>query len=253
MGSGNRDDVTSHDETSKQYYDEFSKQYDDRRGGNVPGGYHDLIDDLEVDTVRRYGTGKRVLEVGCGTGLLLARFNEFASKATGIDLSEGMLEKAKARGLDVTLASATQLPFADASFDVACSFKVLAHIPAIDDALSEMARVVAPGGYVIAEFYNPYSLRYVAKRIAGARAVGKNLDESAVFTRFDTPADAERRAPPGTRFVARRGIRIATPAAFALRLPLVAPVLNVVERSLVDSPLASVAGFYVAIYRKNDA
>jgi len=243
--------VTSHDETSKQYYDEFSKQYDARRGGREPGGYHDLVDDLEVDTVRRYGAGKRVLEVGCGTGLLLQRFAEFASKATGIDLSEGMLAKAKARGLDALLASATALPFESASFDVACSFKVLAHIPAIDEALAEMARVVAPRGYVIAEFYNPYSLRYLAKRIAGARSVGNNLDESAVFTRFDTPSDAARRAPRGTRLIARRAIRIVTPAAFALRVPLLAPALRTLEHTLVDSPMANLAGFFVAIYQKD--
>ena len=81
---------------SKSYYDEFSRRYDDRRGGREPGGYHDLLDDLEVGVVERYGAGKDVAEIGCGTGLLLERFARFARTAKGIDLSPGMLEKARA-------------------------------------------------------------------------------------------------------------------------------------------------------------
>ncbi|MFO0548232.1 MAG: methyltransferase domain-containing protein [Polyangiaceae bacterium] len=239
-----------HDEQSRSYYDEFSKRYDDRRGGRDPGGYHDLIDDLEVDLVRRYGAGRDVLEVGCGTGLLLQRFAEFARAAKGIDLSEGMLEKARQRGLEVTCATATELPFDDDSFDVACSFKVLAHIPAIDRALGEMARVVRPGGHVIAEFYNPLSLRFVAKRVAGHREVGRALREDGVFTRFDSPTEVVMRTPPGTELVATRGIRIVTPAAFALSMPVVAPILRRLEWALADTPAARFAGFYVAVFQK---
>ena len=60
--------------TSRSYYDEFAKRYDDRRGGRVRDGYHDLIDDLEVGFVRPFASGRDLLEVGCGTGLLLERF-----------------------------------------------------------------------------------------------------------------------------------------------------------------------------------
>lgn len=239
-----------HHARSRRYYDEFSKRYDDHRGGRRPGGYHDLVDDLEVDLVRRYGAGRDVLEVGCGTGLLLARFASFARAAKGIDLSEGMLEKAKERGLDVRVASATDLPFPDASFDVACSFKVLAHIQPIERALSEMARVVRPGGHVLAEFYNPNSLRFVAKKLAGPLSVGHKTDESHVFTRFDAPDAVERLTPAGMELVATRGIRIVTPAAFALRVPIVRTVLASTERALADTRAARLAGFYVAVWKK---
>src|SRR5690606_39017711 len=106
-----------------------------------------------------YGTGKDVLECGCGTGLILERIARFARSASGIDLSPGMLEVAKRRGLDVQEGSITSLPFPDASFDVTCSFKVLAHVPDIGRALAEMARVTRPSGVILAEFYNPWSLR----------------------------------------------------------------------------------------------
>src|SRR6204780_4787630 len=123
-----------HDAT-RAYYDEFSHRYEDERRPRRPDGYHALIDDLEVDLVERYGAGGDVLECGAGTGLLLERFARFAKSARGIDLSPGMLEGARARGLDVREASVTSIPFDDASFDVTCSFKVLAHVPDIGRAL----------------------------------------------------------------------------------------------------------------------
>lgn len=238
------------DSRSRAYYDSFAERYDDPRGGSEPGGYHDLIDDLEVEIVERFGRGADLLEVGCGTGLLLERFARFARSAKGIDLSPGMLARARDRGLEVAEASATELPFEDASFDLVCSFKVLPHVPDIDRAISEMFRVTRPGGFVVAEFYNPRSVRALAKRIAGARPVAEGVREDAVHTRFDTPEQAARRAPPGARVVTVRGIRILTPAAAALRVPVVGRMLVRAEHLLADGPLARFGGFYVVVWQK---
>jgi SAM-dependent methyltransferase len=237
-------------EQSRRYYDRFSARYEERRGGREPGGYHDLLDDLEVGIVERYGRGRHVLEVGCGTGLILERIARFAERAEGIDLSDGMLEKARARGLRVAQGSATELPFEDASFDVACSFKVLAHIPNIEGALSEMMRVVRPGGHVLAEFYNPISLRALAKRAAGAQPIAEGLKEDGVYTRFDTPDDVERLRPRDAEFVGARGIRVLTPAAVAMRIPGVRSALRWAEERVADGPLSRFGGFYVAVWRK---
>lgn len=245
----------SHDEhlaETRAYYDDFSRRYEKKRGGNDPGGYHDLIDDLEVDFVRRFGSGGDLLEVGCGTGLILARTAAFARKATGVDLSPGMLERARERGLDVREASATDLPFEDNSFDVAYSFKVLAHVREIERALSEMMRVVRRGGFVLAEFYNPRSFRGLAKRLGPPGAISDSKDESAVFTRFDLPDQARSYAPPGSRFVTARGVRVVTPAAAALRVPLVGDVLRRVEWLVCDSPLNAFGGFWIGAFRKEE-
>jgi len=244
------DTRTPHDHehlhATRAYYDEFAARYEDRRGGRDPGGYHDLVDDLEIDFVKRFGNGLDVLEVGCGTGLLLERIQEFARSARGVDLSPGMLSLARTRGLDVTEGSATSLPFPDASFDVACSFKVLAHVKEIRTALAEMARVVRPGGHVLAEFYNPLSLRGLVKRFGPAGAISARTREDAVYTRFDTPAEAAGHLPPGLRLTASRGVRIVTPAAAAMRLPGLRAVLRRVEWALCDSPLHRFGGFWIA-------
>jgi ubiquinone/menaquinone biosynthesis C-methylase UbiE len=236
--------------TTRAYYDEFARGYERHRRPNDPHGYHAMVDDLEVDLVQRYGRGGDVLECGCGTGLLLERIAKFAKSAAGLDLSPGMLEKARARGLDVREGSVTELPFADASFDVTCSFKVLAHVPEIAKALREMARVTRPGGVILAELYNAISLRALAKRLGPAGLISERTRESAVYTRFDTPWLVPRILPPGTRVEGARGVRIVTPAAAVMRIPFLGGALQRLERALADSPAAFFGGFYIAIIRK---
>lgn len=234
------------DDATRAYYDDFSAWYERDRGR----GYHQLIDDLEVEVARPYAEGRRALEVGCGTGLILQRVAAVASEAKGIDLSPGMLEKARARGLDVREGSATRLPFADASFDLVYSFKVLAHVPEIRDALAEMARVCAPGGVVLAEFYNPVSVRYLAKKLGGAGKISATRTEAEVYTRFDAPKDIPALLPPELTLERFCGVRVFTPMAGAVSVPVLGRVLRRAERVALRSPLARFGGFLVAVLRK---
>src|SRR5207248_2877427 len=163
----------------------------------------------------------------------------------------GMLAKAASRGLAVAQASATELPIASASVDVAYSFKVLAHVPDIAGALREMARVVRPGGWVIAEFYNARSLRRLVKALKPPSAVSDTTHDEHVFTRYDDARSIRSYLPGELEWVATRGIRVITPAAAVLRVPLLGPVVRWAEHRLADVPGArDVAGFLVAICRK---
>jgi len=188
--------------------------------------------------------------VGCGTGLILSRLAEVADHASGVDLSPGMLAGARQRGLDASLASATALPFGDDSFDLVCSFKVLAHVPDIAGALAEMVRVTRPGGRVLAEFYNPFSLRYVAKRLAGPGKISDGRTEADVYTRWDSPLVIPRLLPPRARLVGYHGVRVWTPAAFVHKVPVLGSLLARLEHLSVDSPLRYFGGFLVAELEK---
>lgn len=232
---------------NRAYYDDFASWYERER--HLP--YHRMLDDLEVETVERYGAGKQVLEVGCGTGLILGRVAQFARDACGIDLSGGMLAKAAARGLSVAQASATELPIATASVDVAYSFKVLAHIPDIAGAMREMARVVRPGGYVIAEFYNSRSLRRLVKAVKPPSAVSEQTHDEHVYTRYDDARAIKSYLPPELDWVATRGIRVVTPVAAVLRVPVLGAAVRWTEHKLADLPGArDLAGFLVAICQR---
>jgi len=102
--------------------------------------------------------GEHVLDVGCGAGmdsLVAAQMVGATGSVTGIDMTPEMVAKARGSvtemGLDnVTIVegSAEQLPFEDASFDVAISNGVIDLIPDKDAVFSEITRVLRPGGRI---------------------------------------------------------------------------------------------------------
>lgn len=231
----------------KDYYDEFSAWYENERGR----GYHQLIDDLEVDLVKRYGKEASVLEAGCGTGLILERVARFAGEAWGFDLSPGMLAKARERHLHVVQASVTHVPFADAQFDVVYSFKVLAHVPPIREAIAELARVTRPGGYMLLEFYNTESLRYLVKRFKPPTKISDRTTDREVFTRYDSIRTIKSYLPADCHLVTLRGVRVVTPAARLYNLAPVGALLTQIERRLADLPVfRRLGGFLIAVVQK---
>ncbi len=102
------------------------------------------------------GLGGRVLEVGIGTGLSLPSYRADVS-VTGIDASEQMLEKARARvaelGLthvsDLRLMDARALDFPADSFDHVTAMHIMSVVPEPERVMREMARVLRPGGTVL--------------------------------------------------------------------------------------------------------
>ena len=93
----------------------------------------------------------RVLEVGCGWGELaewLAR--ESGAEVVATDLSPRMVELARERGVDASVADVQALPFEDGSFDVAVAAWMLYHVPDLDRGIAELARVLRPGGRLVA-------------------------------------------------------------------------------------------------------
>jgi len=233
--------------STQGYYDRFSGSYERERHH----GYHRLIDELELELVRRYGTGRDILEAGCGTGLLLAEAARVGRSAIGLDLSRGMLAQARERGLRVVQGSLTQIPLPDASVDVVYSMKVLAHVPPIRQAVAELARVTRPGGHLLLEFYNPRSLRYLAKLVGGAVPIAEGTTDRDVYTRYDTVGTARGYLPPDVEFVSLRGVRVLTPTSHVFRLPLVRSLFAQAERFACDLPgLRNLGGFLIVVARK---
>jgi len=124
-----------------------------------PSWLNRRIDDLQFRAVKRaiavaaIPVGARILDVGCGTGRWVRRYQELGFQATGVDATLAMLRAALKRGTAGTLVAgeAYRLPFPSSEFDAISDITVTQHIPALlqRPALSEMIRVIRPGGCLI--------------------------------------------------------------------------------------------------------
>ncbi len=105
--------------------------------------------------------GERVLDVGCGTGVVAITAARAGAKATGVDLTPELLahamEHAKVAGLDVAWkeGDAEALPFPDASFDVVLSQYGHMFAPRADVTTRELLRVLRPGGRIAFSTWPP--------------------------------------------------------------------------------------------------
>jgi SAM-dependent methyltransferase len=233
--------------STQSYYDRFSNTYERERHR----GYHRLIDDLELGLIRRYGAGRDVFEAGCGTGLLLAEAAQVGRSVMGLDLSRGMLARARDRGLRIVQGSLTAVPLPNDSVDLVYSMKVLAHVPPIREAVAELARITRPGGHLLLEFYNPRSLRYLAKVIGGATPITEGTTDRDVYTRYDTLETARGYLPPELEYVGMRGVRVLTPTSSVFRVPILSTLFERAERLACDLPiLRGFGGFLIVIARK---
>ena len=101
------------------------------------------------------GPQHRVLDVACGTGLVSERFHGRVAELVGVDLTPAMAEQAKGRLDRFVQGSAHALPFADASFDVVVCRQGIQFMD-LPLALSEMVRVLRPGGRLVTADLHAY-------------------------------------------------------------------------------------------------
>ncbi|AEH37398.1 class I SAM-dependent methyltransferase [Halopiger xanaduensis] len=150
------------DETVK----ERVQQYWDSRAESYDGdSHHALQDEAQRDawlSVLREWTGggggespQRILDVGCGTGVISLLLADIGHDVTGVDLSEEMLERARAKAGDRDLSvefrngDAESIPDPDDTYDLMTARHLVWTLPNPSAALREWQRVVRPGGRVV--------------------------------------------------------------------------------------------------------
>lgn len=174
----------------------------------------DFVDWLGVDD------GASWLDVGCGTGALSHAVLDRARPAqvSGLDPSAGFIEYAQANTPDprarFEVGDAQQLPFGDESFDAVVSALMLNFVPDRPRALSEMRRVVRPGG-VIAAYVWDYPgemqlMKYFWDAAVEQNAAAKELHESNRFAFCEPGPLADMFAAAGLTDVQSRAIVVPT-------------------------------------------
>jgi SAM-dependent methyltransferase len=193
----NRDTVTL---VPGMSFDRVAAVYDETRGGQRRG-------DSFAAALAPWIVGPRVVELGVGTGVIARGLGEHGFAVVGFDLSEAMLRRATERvGARVGVADADRLPLADASVDTVVFVWVLQLVEDPVTTLAEAARVVRPGGRVVAVLanaeYDPHDeiapvLQGLAPLRAARRPERSGPDELAresiaglsLVTRTHTPWD----------------------------------------------------------------
>lgn len=130
--------------------------------------------------------GKKLLDVGCGTGHHLAQLRERGFQVTGVDGSEEMLAVARKDnpGVDFATSDVETLPFADNTFDIAICIEVLRYLPDPRQCIREMARVLRPGGLCLTTATPLWNLNgyYAINRIAAMTHVSGLVPLKQYFT-----------------------------------------------------------------------
>lgn len=164
--------------------------------------------------------GERVLDAGCGTGEHTAALAADGAEVVGVDLSAGMLERARERfgdggfaadaatGPDDGVAAGDGsvsfhqadlregLPFDDGAFDVALCQLALSHVADLDTVLAAFERVLAPGGRLVVATHHPFHDFQVVDRLEYPRIeAGDTIEVDPTVSAEQHPPNYHRREP----------------------------------------------------------
>ena len=171
-------EITRHPVGSRGFFDDLDQYHFEK--------LHHLLGLVPFDGCR----GKRVLEVGCGAGVDLARFARGGAEVTGVDLAPSAIDLAKAnfeqQGLrgEFFVASGEHLPFDEGSFDLVFAHGVVQYTAEPQRLVDECRRVLKPGGEAIFQVYNRVSWLNALSKLM---KVGLEHDDAPVLLKFSIP------------------------------------------------------------------
>lgn len=131
--------------------------------------------------------GKKVLDVGCGAGVDLARFARAGAICTGVDIADAAIALAETnfqqQGLtaDLRVANGEALPFSDNTFDLVFAHGVVQYTADPQRLVDEVRRVTKPGGEAIFQVYNRISWLNALSKLM---KVGLEHDDAPVLLKF---------------------------------------------------------------------
>lgn len=208
-------------------YDAGAADYDARHGDRISRARARILDAPLLDAARG---ADRVLELGVGTGRLLAQVR--APVRVGVDVAPAMLAQARGRGLLLALADGERLPFADRTFDAVVAGKGVLRYLDPGRALAEAARVLRPGGALAVHQYGARTFTLLGRRPTTAPG------------RWELASTAElvdRAAAHGLRVTELRRYRPVRIPPYLLGIP-----------SWLDRLPVQLWGHCVAVFRRGD-
>ena len=168
-------EITRHPVGSRGFFDDLDQYHFEK--------LHHLLHLVDFEGY----AGRRVLEVGCGAGVDLARFARGGAAVTGVDIASSAIDLARAnfeqqrlRG-EFHVANGEQLVFPDGSFDLVYAHGVVQYTSNPRRLVEECRRVLAPGGMAIFQVYNRLSWLNALSKLM---KVGLEHDQAPVLLKF---------------------------------------------------------------------
>lgn len=127
------------------HYDEVAAIYDRRYGVGKGSQYYAHLTRYMMESLGREGL---LLDIGCGTGLFLSRYLSQGGDGIGIDLSRGMVARARERlpESEFLVGTGEALPFRDNTFDAVASLLTFSYIHHPAEMVADVYRILRPGG-----------------------------------------------------------------------------------------------------------
>lgn len=148
------------DTFNRRQYDQFASAYHAKRQDKQRSFYNDHLEQpMMAKLLRDRVRSKKVLDLGCGSGLFTSKLKKWGADVAGVDFSQGMLEIARTQQPDIKFfkANLTRLPFPSGSFDIVASSLVLHYLKNPKTVCKEVWRVLKPCGYFVFSMHHPFS------------------------------------------------------------------------------------------------
>ncbi len=226
-------------------YSKMSNIYDSKREKSA---YFKIIEGITKRCIRENVDslkGKRVLDAGCGTGRNIQLFLDLgADEIYAFDYTPEMLDFAKEKfdknpKVKLSIGDVQNIKYKDNFFDIAGSFKVLAHVPRIQKALNELARVTKKNGILFLEFYSPYSFRRLFSLF------------KTFYTRWDSVSSSLKMVQKaGLKPLKIYGSRTFMVVEPLVNLPGMYHIFNFLENKFTNSFLNRFSGYYIIVCKK---
>ena len=193
--------------------------------------YADFLDNWDAGFYAKYadalcpaGPDGKVLDVGCGVGQVVQRLIDAGHEAHGVEVSEPNIAKAKQVSDRCRLYDGRSLPFDDATFDSVGALNVLEHVEEPEAFITELVRVVKPGGRIVLSspnFFRAIGFRDYHPRMRGLgnkfrnwqrlRAKRRQMATDPGTVKFDRmePIVREPFQPDDDAIVATNGVEMA--------------------------------------------
>jgi len=142
----------------KDLYNQFAGEYHQKRKSSSKSFYNEFIEVPAISgLVKDIVSGKKVLDLGCGTGIFTKMIHSWGANVTGVDISEEMIKIAKIENPEIyfVTSDAEHTNFSDEEFDVVSSSLMIHYLDNLSTLFKEVNRILKQKGYFIFSFHHP--------------------------------------------------------------------------------------------------